>query len=128
MFQHTAARRRLQKDRPCHQYNSLFQHTAARRRLRPSAYSRFTEEGVSTHSRAEAAAYTLNVILVLKGVSTHSRAEAAALFAVIFCDGFGVSTHSRAEAAAFFGGNYGIRLLQFQHTAARRRLLLYSCI
>ena len=55
---------------------------------------------VSTHSRAEAAAFFISFRQLVLTVSTHSRAEAAAQ--VI---GMGeyvkkVSTHSRAEAAA----------------------------
>ena len=56
------------------------------------------------------------------GVSTHSRAEAAARGHVAECGYFDVSTHSRAEAAATNAISEKAETLKFQHTAARRRL------
>ena len=77
-FQHTAARRRLQRYgvmgrqraqvsthsraeaaaqiNPVHIARFLFQHTAARRRLHTDAENAYNFAEVSTHSRAEAAA------------------------------------------------------------------------
>ena len=57
-------------------------------------------------------------------VSTHSRAEAAAIGIDIAnpCDI--VSTHSRAEAAAVNSRPFHTGIARFQHTAARRRLLM----
>ena len=107
----------------------------------------FEDNLVSTHSRAEAAA----LIFALKGcnsnVSTHSRAEAAApqkIFPInrhisfntqprgggcLLENGYTrsrwvVSTHSRAEAAADLSEVFAA-VNQFQHTAARRRLLYH---
>ena len=57
---------------------------------------------VSTHSRAEAAAFKRLGIGYVEIVSTHSRAEAAAHGGVVWYPEKAVSTHSRAEAAAFF--------------------------
>ena len=77
---------------------------------------------VSTHSRAEAAAITSAVIAKAGKVSTHSRAEAAAEVGACQYSRNLVSTHSRAEAAAHFPIHFQTSHLQFQHTAARRRL------
>ena len=78
---------------------------------------------VSTHSRAEAAALAIGTPKYQFLVSTHSRAEAAALILLWFRDNGKVSTHSRAEAAAKKAIPALTTLSQFQHTAARRRLL-----
>ena len=55
---------------------------------------------VSTHSRAEAAAWIIIVKCLILKVSTHSRAEAAAATINDLIAKIVVSTHSRAEAAA----------------------------
>ena len=77
-----------------------FQHTAARRRLLTfnPAISRISQ--VSTHSRAEAAAFAVCILFAIYTVSTHSRAEAAAFATLQLLNLKNVSTHSRAEAAA----------------------------
>ena len=77
---------------------------------------------VSTHSRAEAAASVANERTKVFNVSTHSRAEAAAFAVRAVMDLDKVSTHSRAEAAALNQYKQDFEN-QFQHTAARRRLL-----
>ena len=79
VFQHTAARRRLQNKSDCCQPPVLFQHTAARRRLHLLYSIICFCFVVSTHSRAEAAAAKLSENRAKQLVSTHSRAEAAAL-------------------------------------------------
>ena len=56
-----------------------FQHTAARRRLQKSLKLQKPPHSVSTHSRAEAAAGRILRIFGSTDVSTHSRAEAAAI-------------------------------------------------
>ena len=56
----------------------MFQHTAARRRLPIRAVLTISEIGVSTHSRAKAAALQNLLKSNLVIVSTHSRAKAAA--------------------------------------------------
>ena len=56
----------------------LFQHTAARRRLPTNLILTQAAGLVSTHSRAEAAAFKRLGIGYVEIVSTHSRAEAAA--------------------------------------------------
>ena len=79
----------------------MFQHTAARRRLLSNAFKLDLAKLVSTHSRAEAAAYPSIVFIDSLSVSTHSRAEAAAYGVCVKMRAFSVvSTHSRAEAAA----------------------------
>ena len=102
-------------------------------------------EGVSTHSRTEAAAPLAPDLTRIVGVSTHSRTEAAAFNDDPECGFAKVSTHSRTEAAACVclllrlqyqsfntqphGGGCHISVkfdegnVEFQHTAARRRLL-----
>ena len=80
---------------------------------------------VSTHSRAEAAAYNCPIRAVLTiSVSTHSRAEAAAKDLKGVTSKVRVSTHSRAEAAARWIAVTKPTVCWFQHTAARRRLPL----
>ena len=56
----------------------MFQHTAAQRRLPYEKGAQKTRIGVSTHSRAEAAAGVVFQTVIEAIVSTHSRAEAAA--------------------------------------------------
>ena len=56
----------------------LFQHTAARRRLQPLGLCNPDRCGVSTHSRAEAAALIPKFGCNRTPVSTHSRPKAAA--------------------------------------------------
>ena len=81
--------------------SSSFQHTAARRRLLCHLHSLVLHHVVSTHSRAEAAAFSVTAPKLFASiVSTHSRAEAAALLQIAQRIFYGVSTHSRAEAAA----------------------------
>ena len=81
----------------------MFQHTAARRRLPIIFAIRSLIVAVSTHSRAEAAAFSRFRQAFKTTVSTHSRAEAAAKVL-----------------------NWKKLIDMFQHTAARRRLLLFN--
>ena len=78
----------------------MFQHTAARRRLQLGINIGVKQNYVSTHSRAEAAARYILGTAEPRKVSTHSRAEAAAARRNGGLINAGVSTHSRAEAAA----------------------------
>ena len=124
LFQHTAARRRLQHPQSTHWKSRKFQHTAARRRLRRVDYigrngavvsthsrpkaaapvrgqrTRTNASLVSTHSRPKAAARCLLCCLLPDQVSTHSRPKAAALDMVQRPHYCRVSTHSRPKAAA----------------------------
>ena len=78
---------------------------------------------VSTHSRPKAAGRVTNTGSAVIGVSTHSRPKAAGL-CEWSCKGNGcVSTHSRPKAAGALS-TIGYVVVLFQHTAARRRLVL----
>ena len=59
MFQHTAARRRLDLTTSLIFWTREFQHTAARRRLDARKVERIKLLLVSTHSRPKAAGFTL---------------------------------------------------------------------
>ena len=98
-FQHTAARRRLAISLRFFSSESRFQHTAARRRLGRKCNQAQSPQPVSTHSRPKAAGHEDIVVVNLNPVSTHSRPKAA---------GEDVALSKVSE--------------QFQHTAARRRL------
>ena len=121
-FQHTAARRRLGPNirhptspPPCFNtqppeggwyglvlpvdHDIWFQHTAARRRLDFRRWVRQHNKFVSTHSRPKAAGLISLIIVYPVRVSTHSRPKAAG------------TAYQRQQTQ-----------VQFQHTAARRRL------
>ena len=102
LFQHTAARRRLVVEDWENIKSGLFQHTAARRRL---ASRRRNPQGFIF-------------------VSTHSRPKAAGNKWFVVRSGTDVSTHSRPKAAGSFPDTVFVRI-EFQHTAARRRLVSY---
>ena len=143
-FQHTAARRRLDRhacspprprlvsthSRPkaagrpsCIKIGVFmpFQHTAARRRLAIQTTCRQTN-GVFQHTAARRRLVT-GFWGKFSGeeVSTHSRPKAAGATASALSASNMVSTHSRPKAAGCaFQARHESR--QFQHTAARRRL------
>ena len=120
LFQHTAARRRLQSGADCQIPRSCFNTQPPEGGwvinvsifLSPLSFNTQPPEGGCGASVSEA---------YLMGVSTHSRPKAA--------DGYGrpvayhimVSTHSRPKAAAA-DKVYLYGQEAFQHTAARRRL------
>ena len=122
----------------------MFQHTAARRRLQGGSMRSSDLIKVSTHSRAEAAALK-NAHKILHNAQFQHTAARRRLqnctkwqkptiqfqhtaarrrlrprdsHSVLICL---VSTHSRAEAAALIR-MYSLSAILFQHTAARRRL------
>ena len=123
MFQHTAARRRLDVLRlrwSVHaRFNTQppeggwaeefeipvshakFQHTAARRRLGCAARASRPSSAVSTHSRPKAAGPACRRTRPRIQVSTHSRPKAAGDKYAIPMANLGVSTHSRPKAAGF---------------------------
>ncbi len=77
----------------------MFQHTAARRRLDPIPTLYYLHLSVSTHSRPKAAGCYPSQFPYHQLVSTHSRPKAAGRFVrrgLLGCD---VSTHSRPKAA-----------------------------
>ena len=79
--------------------NSMFQHTAARRRLDAPRPIIKVSTSVSTHSRPKAAGQRLQNKPSVIGVSTHSRPKAAGDFLRFGLSVGGVSTHSRPKAA-----------------------------
>ena len=119
-FQHTAARRRLErKAEACFEY-AEFQHTAARRRLgcprrRPRMRAGFNtqppEDGweihgetlkaveVSTHSRPKTAGKPYKTVNAALYVSTHSRPKTAGTLFFDSAMTSPVSTHSRPKTA-----------------------------
>ena len=99
MFQHTAARRRLDEFHHTVWGSGEGPHTAARRRLAVDGLDVTETEGVSTHSRPKAA-----------GWNTGAAKRV-----------YEVSTHSRPKAAGTARRRYRLMIV-FQHTAARRRL------
>ena len=122
VFQHTAARRRLDTillmDSVRSGFNTqppeggwanplataptlnLFQHTAARRRLVRDKGVGIAPQGVSTHSRPKAAGTgDHDYRFVVRMVSTHSRPKAAGKKKKSTVKKSGVSTHSRPKAA-----------------------------
>ena len=145
MFQHTAARRRLPV-----KSSIIFLNLSVSTHSRAEAAAAYflialAAISVSTHSRAEAAAIKqVGFLDLLKSFNTQPRGGGCDPVPVK-SNGVFVSTHSRAEAAACItasvaavsasfntqprgGGCSQLFTLyclvtQFQHTAARRRLL-----
>ena len=80
--------------------------------------------GVSTHSRAEAAAKAFDARKKADAVSTHSRAEAAALGSAITMLAQDCSFNTQPRGGGcFLYPDDSDKNGEFQHTAARRRLL-----
>ena len=100
-FQHTAARRRLEKTGITHITTITFQHTAARRRL--------VRDGHQCLTRARFQHTAARRRLALELVEPVEPTV--------------VSTHSRPKAAGFPVYEGLSNSPQFQHTAARRRLV-----
>ena len=100
MFQHTAARRRLEMRLIGLLFEKRFQHTAARRRLDESYEDAFNSAIVSTHSRPKAAGFLLEFGLLIDHCFNTQPPEGGWF-------SFGIWTSYRSL---------------FQHTAARRRL------
>ena len=145
VFQHTAARRRLDLCMDSIHLLLLFQHTAARRRLVLVRNLAAVVFDVSTHSRPKAAGRFSHVCIANMVVSTHSRPKAAGRTSKSPPIRAEVSTHSRPKAAGrqAYGINADNRRFNtqppeggwqdawqnrqpdcaFQHTAARRRLV-----
>ena len=101
---------------------AMFQLTAARRRLGKNKDAQGNSIWVSTHSRPKAAGRFNIGCLADIPVSTHSRPKAAGAKKFKAHELTEVSTHSRPKAAgANRRGRIGM-VEQFQLTAARRRL------
>ena len=99
MFQHTAARRRLDCAHGSQSPLILFQHTAARRRLPIQAKSFPNHQGFNTQP-PEGGCKPLPLPIPQQKVSTHSRPKAADTYLTVRNKETGVSTHSRPKAAA----------------------------
>ena len=84
----------------------MFQHTAARRRLRYHPHKRFVFPRVSTHSRPKAA---------------------AGFYGLVCCNGISFNTQP-PEGGCLCHEKKNKKILAFQHTAARRRLLMRSTV
>ena len=121
-----------------------FQHTAARRRLDVLGYLDIRRSLVSTHSRPKAAVEGGIRAEVIESFNTQPP-EGGCMIHQRFNVGAIVSTHSRPKAAALMAGLACARICfntqppeggcshlfyqsvtpkEFQHTAARRRLLV----
>ena len=121
-FQHTAARRRLVSVTACISPCAMFQHTAARRRLNRQRVD--TQSDACFNTQPPEGGWQWRRCSHYRGrVSTHSRPKAAVRLHGRTTFPCPVSTHSRPKAAAIqpYGDGTTSR---FQHTAARRRLLL----
>ena len=124
-----------------------FQHTAARRRLdRKDGF--LSIDSVSTHSRPKAAELTFDQLILEFPVSTHSRPKAAGPLRnthSTFCHSFNTQPpeggwlplpiqplqirlfqHTAARRRLAFSALASASSLKFQHTAARRRLACLS--
>ena len=84
----------------------VFQHTAARRRLEIMVVIGKVIVMVSTHSRPKAADFATWPLSSIVSVSTHSRPKAADKSMVIVVKKGKVSTHSRPKAAAMCNSQY----------------------
>ena len=122
LFQHTAARRRLNRGDMSKFKEWTFQHAAARRRLGKTLPPLLRAALVSTHSRPKAAGAAISDVPLTATCFNTQPPEGGCQ--PPFYNHFTrkVSTHSRPKAAApsavFWAG-----WPEFQHTAARRRLL-----
>ena len=122
MFQHTAARRRLQRQSLCSRYASGFQHTAARRRL-PSGSCKREVDKMFQHTAARRRLPSDFVIFLSAYFCFNTQPrEGGCLPSASHCSlVWGFNTQPRE------GGCQLLKPLKrflnmFQHTAARRRL------
>ena len=109
---------------PAHVRQGWFQHTAARRRLPKPVMLALFWISVSTHSRPKAAAPPRQRRPVRWFVSTHSRPKAAAEAGNAFYRAIQFQ-HTAARRRLPTSALMAARMRSFQHTAARRRLLQF---
>ena len=123
MFQHTAARRRLGRLRHYICRGRLqFQHTAARRRLALPLTARFTKTRFQhTAARRRLGGFFVNWYYKIK-VSTHSRPKAAGKAQIEDKENIISFNTQPPEGGWDAVTNRPAINIQFQHTAARRRL------
>ena len=145
MFQHAAARRRLDKKTRCLLVWRGFQHAAARRRLGCQSLEHIPKAAVSTRSRPKAAGgQNCRIRCRWYSFNTQPPEGGWMTFSNKFISSNGVSTRSRPKAAGIDGwtkenphlgfntqppeGGWRYipltnkELTRFQHAAARRRL------
>ncbi len=125
-FQHTAARRRLGLWTGCPICQKLFQHTAARRRLAMFTVMMICSTGVSTHSRPKAAGREKLQKWVICIVSTHSRPKAAGPIKSTAARSRGRFNTQPPEGGWSSPVVIFFSFAKFQHTAARRRLVVVA--
>ncbi len=123
-FQHTAARRRLVKPLSDGLKFVMFQHTAARRRLDGQHQKRHIHHCFNTQPPEGGWVQIFAVRPCRCHVSTHSRPKAAGtlnLKSAVRSTSFNTQP---PEGGWLSEQDIKFRVLEFQHTAARRRLVL----
>ena len=124
VFQHTAARRRLGPNRQSHCDDVEFQHTAARRRL--DRYNMLSSyfDCFNTQPPEGGWPYKAKQPETVATVSTHSRPKAAGMYCQEkshrLRNGFNTQP---PEGGWGFSKTKCLEFVEFQHTAARRRLV-----
>ena len=122
LFQHTAARRRLEPEWRCRGLKLEFQHTAARRRLGILGINIKMHFFVSTHSRPKAAGARMRLFCWSRGSFNTQPPEGGwqgNCMARLIQDCFNTQP---PEGGWRWGRWSKSRKYRFQHTAARRRL------
>ena len=99
LFQHTAARRRLDSKMGGSDGNGKFQHTAARRRLAGWTSTANISKPFQHTAARRRLAHDVDDLQCVFRVSTHSRPKAAGRYAAAKVQTPSVSTHSRPKAA-----------------------------
>ena len=144
MFQHTAARRRLDGGTVIASNEYSFQHTAARRRLERLEREQLMVVWFQHTAARRRLASAFRILLFMRGGFNTQPPEGGWDWYIQRypnCDGFntqppeggwwptmttgtptGVSTHSRPKAAGCMHISANAKPQGFQHTAARRRL------
>ena len=132
-FQHTAARRRLALQQKSPHNSGQFQHTAARRRLASAAARSPRSRRVSTHSRPKAAGSGFPTVLRnlwFQHTAARRRLAVVSVAASGWVCGGVVSTQPAGFNTQPPEGGWGVvtpilaQMVSFQHTAARRRLVV----
>ena len=122
MFQHTAARRRLDNARPRTKQPLCFNTQPPEGGWEWEKLDKHKLEMVSTHSRPKAAGSEIQTAFFNGAeVSTHSRPKAAG-FQFITFDGAFAFQHTAARRRLVYHVLLSASAYLFQHTAARRRL------
>ena len=123
MFQHTAARRRLRNAVIQVVLLPMFQHTAARRRLPIHQFFNWAITCFNTQPPEGGCPRFKRILNVNGQVSTHSRPKAAASNLSMVGDDYNKFQHTAARRRLLLNLYHLNLICLFQHTAARRRLL-----